>query len=147
MSKVSAISSLLKKNHRDYTSHILRRLAEKGYTDLRVSFLDIIIYLTDNDGSSIRDIGKSCALKKQTMTTHINELEKRGYITRKIGEEDKREQKIFLTHYGQNFKFSLREVVAEVEQYLTSFLGEVELERLLANLEKLDSLFKKMAKS
>ncbi|EQC45855.1 LexA DNA-binding-like domain protein [Bacteriovorax sp. BSW11_IV] len=130
MSKVSQIGSLLKKLHRTYNGELLRLLQLKGFTDLRPSFLEILLFICENDGPSIKEIGLACGLKKQTMTSHLNELEKRGYILRKNNALDKREQNIFLTEYGEKFKFNLFECISEVERTYVELVGEVELDRV-----------------
>ena len=56
------------------------------------------------------------------MTSHLNELERRGYIVRKINDRDKREQNIFLTEYGEKFKLSLFECTDELEKFYTKKL-------------------------
>lgn len=129
MKKVSLIGSLLKKIYRSYSSELLSLLQQRGFTDLRPSFLDILLYVCEHEGASIKEIGLACALKKQTMTSHLNELEKRGYIRRVTSERDKREQNIYLTQYGEKFKLNLFECVDVIEGKYMSVLGEVELDR------------------
>jgi DNA-binding MarR family transcriptional regulator len=136
MKKISNIGGLLKKIYRIYGQELLSKLQSRGFTDLRPSFLEILMYLADEQGSSIKSIGKACALKKQTMTSHLNELEKRGYIIRKTSTHDKREQNVYLTEYGEKFKFSLLEVTNELEKNYIDKLGEVELDRIEFILER-----------
>src|SRR5690606_14012846 len=107
MSKVSQIGSLLKKLHRTYNGELLRLLQLKGFTDLRPSFLEILLFICENDGPSIKEIGHSCGLKKQTMTSHLNELEKRRYIRRESSDTDKHEQLVYLTDYDEKIKSNL----------------------------------------
>lgn len=147
MKQISLIASLLKKNQRLYTLALLSELEDRGYTDLRPSFIEIMNFLSENEGASIKEIGLSCGLKKQTMTTHINELEKRGYINRRIGAKDRREQKIHLTHYGQSFKIKLQEVIELIDLDLSEKLGGVEIERLYHILDKLHQELKVKAKN
>ncbi|MDD0852665.1 MarR family winged helix-turn-helix transcriptional regulator [Halobacteriovorax sp. GB3] len=130
MKKVSQIGSLLKRIYRLYNNELLRLLQLKGFTDLRPSFLEILLYICENDGPSIKSIGRACGLKKQTMTSHLNELERRGYIERKVNPSDKREQNIFLTEYGERFKFNLFESISEVERVYVDQVGKVELDRV-----------------
>ncbi|MCK5072554.1 MAG: winged helix-turn-helix transcriptional regulator [Bacteriovoracaceae bacterium] len=130
MRKVSSIGSLLKKIYRTYSQQILLSLQQKGFTDLRPSFLEVMLFICENDSSSIKEIGIGCNLKKQTMTSHLNELKKRGYIFSKINENDRREQKVFLTEYGEKFKFNLFESINELEKKYVEVLGEVELDRI-----------------
>lgn len=137
MKRLSVIGGLLKKIYRIYSSQILILLQEKGFTDLRPSFLEILLFITENDGPSIKEVGLACGLKKQTMTSHLNELQKRGYITRQINEIDKREQKVFLTEYGERFKFSLLEVLEKVELDFIKYIGDNELDRVKQTLENM----------
>jgi DNA-binding MarR family transcriptional regulator len=143
MKKISNIGSLLKKNYRAYTWQILQGLSQRGFTDIRPSFLEVLLCICENDGPSIKKIGQTCGLKKQTMTSHLNELERRGYIQRKNNDQDKREQNIFLTEYGERFKLNLFEIISELERLFGEVIGEVELDRvemILKNfLEKLST--------
>ena len=135
MKKISVIGSLLKKIYRKFNQDLLVALQSRGFLDLRPSFLEILLYVCDVDAPSIKEIGFACGLKKQTMTSHLNELEKRGYIIRKTGLKDKRELKVFLTDYGQKFKVILLEVTSDLEENYLKSIGEVELERIAHTLE------------
>ena len=48
-----------------------------GHEGLTYSYLEVISYICENEGESIKTIGSSLGLKKQTMTNHISELEKK----------------------------------------------------------------------
>ena len=137
MQKLSQIGSLLKKTYRRYSTQVLEELQTQGFLDLRPSFLEILMYLSENSASSIKVIGEACGLKKQTMTSHLNELEKRGYIQRKTSEKDRREQLVVLTDYGEKFRFALQRVIEKQESLYLDKLGEVEMDRLLHVLENL----------
>ncbi len=137
MKKIANIGSLLKKIYRVYSIELIKVLQSRGFNDLRPSFLEILMFLTENDGPSIKTIGKACGLKKQTMPSHLNELEKRGYITRSHSDHDKREQLVHLTDYGEKFKLNLLQVTSDLERQYTSKLGEVELDRVELMLDNL----------
>jgi len=92
--------------------------------------LEVLLYICEYEGPSIKLIGEACGLKKQTMTSHLNELEKRGYIFRKANVRDKREQNIYLTEYGEKFRFNLFESINEIEKTYSEAVGEVELDRV-----------------
>lgn len=143
MNKISLIGSLLKRIYRNYSNELLDSLQQRGFTDLRPSFLEVLLYVCENEGPSIKEVGRACGLKKQTMTSHLNELEKRGYVERKVNPRDKREQNIFLTDYGEKFKLNLFDCIDAIEKNYTDILGEVELDRvqhLLKNFHvKIDS--------
>ena len=144
MKKIANIGSLLKKIYRVYSVELIKELQSRGFNDLRPSFLEILMYLSENDGPSIKMIGKSCGLKKQTMTSHLNELEKRGYITRTHSEQDKREQLVNLTDYGEKFKLNLLQVTNDLEKQYTTKLGEVELDRVELML---DNMYREMVEN
>lgn len=139
MRKIAHIGSLLKQIYRLYSVELMHRLQAQGFTDLRASFLEILMYLTEHESPSIKMIGVACGLKKQTMTSHLNELEKRGYISRQNSDYDKREQLVVLTEYGAKFKVCLLQVINDIENEYTKKLGSVELDRvelMLGNLHK-----------
>ncbi len=137
MKRIAHIGSLLKKIYRVYSVELIKELQSRGFNDLRPSFLEILMFLAENDGPSIKYIGKACGLKKQTMTSHLNELEKRGYVKRANSENDKREQLVFLTDYGEKFKLNLIQVTNDLERQYTAKIGEVELDRVEMMLENL----------
>lgn len=145
MLKVANIGNLLKKIYRIYSNDLLSALQNKGYLDLRVSFLEILMYVCDNDAPSIKEVGKACGLKKQTMTSHLNELEKRGYITRKTNERDRRELQVHLSDYGEKFKVALLEVINDLENDYTKNIGDVELDRITHTLENFHHKIQKEA--
>lgn len=137
MRRISSIGGLLKKIYRLYNNQLLQVLQEKGFTDLRPSFLEILIFVCENQGPTIKEVGNACGLKKQTMTSHLNELQKRGYIERRSGDLDKREQRIFLTEYGERFKFSLMESLERIEGDYVRYIGDLELDRINSTLENM----------
>jgi DNA-binding MarR family transcriptional regulator len=135
LQRVASIGSLLKKVYRLYSGSLLLDLKQRGFPDLRPSFLEILLFICEHDGPLIRDIGRACGLKKQTMTGHLNELEKRGYISRKPSIIDKRGQEVFLTEYGEKFRLNLYESMEELEKEYSNLIGSLEIERLELALE------------
>ncbi|MFP5459187.1 MAG: MarR family winged helix-turn-helix transcriptional regulator [Bacteriovoracia bacterium] len=137
MRRIAHIGSLLKQIYRLYSVEVIHELQARGFTDLRASFLEILMFLSENESPSIKLIGKACGLKKQTMTSHLNELERRGYVKRQNSELDKREQLVKLTDYGEKFKVNLLQVINDIETQYSRKLGEVELDRVELMLENL----------
>jgi len=136
MKKIAEIGNLLKKTYRLYSNELIHLLQSRGYLDLRASFLEILVYISENETPSIKNIGEACGLKKQTMTSHLNELEKRGYIIRKASDLDRRELKVYLTDYGEKFKLTLIDVTSELEKKYIAKMGEVELDRVQMVLQQ-----------
>jgi DNA-binding MarR family transcriptional regulator len=136
MRRIAHIGSLVKQIYRLYSLELLRDLENHGFSDLRPSFLEILIYLCEHETPSIKMIGKSCGLKKQTMTSHLNELEKRGYLRREHSTVDKREQLVRLTDFGIKFKVIMLQSIHDLENYYAKKIGQVELDRVELMLEK-----------
>ena len=134
MKRISEVGALLKKIYRRYSSDLITSLQSKGFIDLRPSFLEILSYVSETDSPSIKEIGHACGLKKQTMTSHLNELEKRGYIKRTTGLRDKREQIVVFTEYGEKFKIALLDAIDDLETLYLKSLGDVELDRIVHTL-------------
>jgi len=135
MKRFANIGSLVKKIYRIYSQELIKELQSRGFNDLRPSFFEILIHISEIDGPSIKSIGQACGLKKQTMTSHLNELEKRGYVLRKVSPTDKREFLVYLTDYGEKFKLNLLQVTNDLEKKYTDKVGEIELNRVELILE------------
>lgn len=120
----------MKKIYRIYGQELLLSLSHRGFADLRPSFLEVLLVICEKEAPTIKEVGVACGLKKQTMTSHLNELEKRDYIIRKINPSDKREQLLYLTPNGEKFKVALLASVAEIEKKYIDIFGQVELDRI-----------------
>jgi len=135
---LNEIGNLLKQNYRLYSRDLISILEEQGYSDIRPSFLEILIHLLSNEGDRIKNIGDACGLKKQTMTTHLNALEKRGYISRVENTQDKRQQGIIFTDDGMKLKFALVDSINMLEKKYISILTKLELERIKVALQNMN---------
>lgn len=136
MNILAEIGQSLKKIYRIYSQDLLVHLEDRGFTDLRPSFLEILAYICEHDGAQIKQVGQACGLKKQTMTSHLNELQKRGYIKRVNSDRDRRAQLIKLTEYGEQFKLNFTESLRDLEERYRGQIGQVELERVMQALNR-----------
>jgi DNA-binding MarR family transcriptional regulator len=120
---------------------LLYELDLKGFHDLRASFLEILIIISKEEGPTLKYIGEKCHLKKQTMTSHINELVKRGYVKKVKGEKDGREQRVYFTQLGERLKLTLLEAIQDIESSYKREIGELEFMRVN---EVLSNFYKKI---
>ena len=134
MAEFIGIGNTLKKIYRLYSLDVLERLESLGYEGITYSYLEVLSFICDNEGVSIKVIGNSLGLKKQTMTNHISELEKRGFIRRIPNANDLRSIEIYLSESGYNLKKHLVEVISKVERDYEVLIGSAELERLRESL-------------
>ncbi len=136
MNSISEIGSLLKKIYRCYSQEVLSYLENKGFNDLRPSFLEILIYVSDSEGPTLKEVGDACRLKKQTMTSHVNELVKRGYLKKVKGIKDKRQQNIYFTDLGEKFRMTLKAATTKVDDDYRQKLGEIEILKIKKSLNE-----------
>jgi len=61
----------------------------------------ILTALQEHDGSSLRDLAFALDLAPSSMSEMLTKLEKKGYVTREVDENDKRAQVIKLTDKGK----------------------------------------------
>lgn len=138
MGEFIGIGNTLKKIYRIYSLDILDKLEHFGHEGITFSYLEVLSFLCENEGVSLKTTGKSLGLKKQTITNHISELEKRGYLFRTPCPNDKRSQLIFLTELGLSLKKHLFQSISEIENSYEKIIGIIELERIRENLCKLN---------
>ena len=134
--EISSIGPLLKKIYRLYSKELHSQLEKRGYKDLTPGIIEVLAFVNENEGASIKFIGDSLGLKKQTMTSHINELTNRGYIQKKTSPTDRRAQCIYLSDLGLKFQIAFYEITSEIEIGYQDLMGAIELKRLNISLEK-----------
>ena len=139
MGEFIGIGNTLKKIYRAYSLDILKSLESLGHDGLTFSYLEVLSFVCEHEGSSLKIIGKSLGLKKQTITNHISELEKRGYLNRKPCLKDRRSQLISLTEHGLSLRSHLLQSIEYVESDYENIVGGVELEKLRDSLSDLHS--------
>ena len=139
MGEFIGIGNTLKKIYRAYSRDIMLKLQTLGHEELTYSYLEVLSFICENEGSSLKLIGKSLGLKKQTITNHISELEKRGYLLRRPCLQDRRSQLIYLTEYGLSLKNQLNQSIHATENDYENIIGDIELEKLKEGLSTLHS--------
>ncbi len=63
--------------------------------------ITILAMLETNENITAKEISNRLKIPKTTIVTAVSRLVKRGYIERRINEEDKRELFLYLTHKGR----------------------------------------------
>jgi DNA-binding MarR family transcriptional regulator len=139
MGEFIGIGNILKKIYRAYSLDILKKLEALGHVGLTFSYLEVLSFICENEGTSLKGAGSSLGLKKQTITNHMSELEKRGYIFRQQCPKDRRSQLLYLTELGLGLKNHLFDSITEIENDYANIIGGAELERLRESLSVLHS--------
>ncbi|HQA08647.1 MAG TPA: MarR family transcriptional regulator [Syntrophomonadaceae bacterium] len=99
----------------------------------------VLFYLSDQDGSSLKDIAAAVQLDSPVVTGLIDRLVKEGLVVREEDPEDRRSLKISLTPRGREVVAEIAPTVVEYNQRIRSIIPDNDayaFERALEALER-----------
>jgi DNA-binding MarR family transcriptional regulator len=105
------------------------RLAEEGFADVRPAHGFAFQYLSVRGGATAVELGEHLGVTKQAAVQLVDELEKRGYVTRRPHPADRRARVVVLAPRGWE---CVRRVVALWTEIEGRWAGLVGAERLTA---------------
>ena len=95
------------------------------------------IYRSDDKDIFQKDIEEEFSIRRSTVTTILQLMEKNDLIIRKSVDYDARLKKIELTEKAINIHENVQKNLSEVEKQLTKGLSEEELNSFFSTLEKI----------
>ncbi|MGE5404168.1 MAG: MarR family winged helix-turn-helix transcriptional regulator [Candidatus Saccharibacteria bacterium] len=98
----------------------------------------VLFYLSNNDGSSLKDIAAALQLDSPVVTGLIDRLMKEDLVNRQEDPSDRRSLNIFLTKRGSELMKEISPIVIEYNQRIKSIVQSEDIgafERALAALE------------
>jgi len=111
------------------------------------------IWLSNNGMSSNQghikaaDLSDILKLSRPSITRILNDLERRGLITRNIDSEDRRSVKIELTEEGiEAIEKANRRILSIAERLVVS-LGDSDTDKLIELIDKLTEIYKELFES
>lgn len=116
-----------------------RRLAERGYADIRHAHGCVFRYV-ERDGVRLTDLAELAGHSKQAVGEFVADLEAMGYVERVPDPADRRAKTIRLTPRGMAAKEAAMEIFAEIERRWAERIGEKRVEALRDALERLYEL-------
>ena len=122
--------------YRAMESAVLAELRAHGH-DLPVSQARVFQRIDPVAGSRMSALAESAQLSKQTLTSIVDQLERRGYVRRTPDPADARARLVTITPQGHSLIDLSRPVVERVEAGWAARLGEQKLERLRSLLAEL----------
>lgn len=129
-------------------SCVLQRLERRAAADQQVTPSQLRLLLSlgrSENGRRVSDLAQEQGLDVSTMTRNLAQLEKRGWLTREPGKEDRRTTEVLLTAQGRQRAEALRQVIRRLCQraFLSFHPSDraervVALDRVATALEKLE---------
>lgn len=98
----------------------------------------ILSYLHDHKDREVfqRDIERDFTITRSTVTGTLQQMEKRGYITRQAVPKDARLKKIILTAKGEAMRQKVTQHIEATEKALLKDFSTEERERFIAYLQR-----------
>ncbi|SFM19072.1 DNA-binding transcriptional regulator, MarR family [Pelosinus propionicus DSM 13327] len=113
-----------------------KSLSEYGLTSQQGQTIG---YINSNEGVIQKDLADFFNKRDATMTSMLQGLEKKGFIERKIPENNEREKRVYLRPMGKELVGSFDKKFQEIEDDITKSLTDDEIETLLRLLTKINN--------
>ncbi|MCM1030058.1 MAG: MarR family transcriptional regulator [Oscillibacter sp.] len=136
MDDVRELVSYLSKAERGYTKILNKTFQSAGY-DLSREQYELLQVLWEEDNVNQQTISKKLEKNKYNVTKLLNTLCKRGYVQRKMGKEDRRNNFIVLTEKGMEARKALTQLEEQVHTDLTFTIAPQEVKSCVWVLRKL----------
>lgn len=125
---------LLMTNHLMVQKSLITSVKDTGLTSGQPKVLD---YLKNHDGAVQKDIAINCHIEPASLTTILNGMENKGYITRNICTQNRKYLNVHLTKLGWKYVERLEKEFAKIENLALKTFTDTEKEQLIFLLEKL----------
>ncbi len=119
-----------------------------GKTNLSVREMHIIEAVSILEGKKLNtmaNIARVLSVSPGALTTAVNVLVKKGYVTRHHGEEDRRVVLVSPTQHGREINEKHKKFHDEMINFITETLSKEETDVLFASLERITKYFKDKA--
>ena len=123
-------------------NHYKKYFASKG-VDLTPQHWHALNRLWIKDGLAQSDLADQIFRDYPFTTRLVDDLEKKGFVTRKRNSDDRRVNNIYLTKKGKDFKYKAYPVFLDSSESLRTGLTDLELVRLRELVNKLISNYRK----
>ena len=139
MDDVRELVSYLSKAERGYTKTLNREFLKAGF-DLSREQYELLQVLWAEDHVNQQTISKRLQKDKYNVTKLLNTLTKRGFVQRKMCQEDKRNNFVVLTKKGIEAKKVLTNIEEQVHADLTFTIAPQEIKSCVWVLKKLTDM-------
>ncbi len=89
-------------------------------------------------------IGKFTGMEKSSLTRMVDDLEKKGIVSRKTDPDDRRKVLVSLTEKGLEYYNCLNKITAEMADEILKFVDEKDIEDYVQSLETMVRILRKI---
>lgn len=139
MNDVRELVAYLSKAERGYTKTLNRAFLRAGY-DLSREQYELLQVLWTEDHVNQQTISKRLQKDKYNVTKLLNTLTKRGFVQRKMCQEDRRNNFVVLTEKGIELQKALTGIEEQVHADLTFPIAPQEIKSCVWVLKKLTDM-------
>lgn len=141
MEDIRELVAYLSKSERGYTKALNREFQKAGY-DLSREQYELLLVLWNEDHVSQQTISQRLQKDKYNVTKLLNTLTKRGFVQRKMCQEDKRVNFVVLTEKGIEAKNALKNIEEQVHADLSFTIASEEIKSCVWILKKWTDMMK-----
>lgn len=108
-----------------------------------MSYADINMLDAIYDRNKITEptiLAEELLIPKQTITSMLDKLEKKGYVKRQHNEHDRRKVNVMLLPEGEKLLLQVQHTIDYAERYIMNRIGKDELEDMLNKYQKIIAL-------
>lgn len=132
------------------SNHLRRYIDNKtagyGLTHMQSMIIRFLIH-KGNEPVYQKDIEREFGIRRSSVTTILQLMEKNGFITRGSDEKDARLKRIFLTDTGRDADVRVHDVIFTVEDELSKSITNEQKKELFALLDSLDDCLTALEKN
>jgi DNA-binding MarR family transcriptional regulator len=136
----NSMGYLVRRTYRAFTHALELRLKEHGVT---ISMWFFLRLLWERDGRTQKELSQELSMAQPSTVSAMDNLERRGLITRIRSSEDRRKINIHLTDAGRDLKHKLAHHAHEVNEVALASFSEPEVELLRSMLLRINEAFAK----
>jgi MarR family transcriptional regulator, lower aerobic nicotinate degradation pathway regulator len=117
------VGFLLAKASQRFNELLVRRLAERGFPEVRASYGSVLVPLFERDALRLGELASVSRLSKQAITGLVKLCEDDGLVVRERDADDRRAFRVSLSAHGRRFQAVADEVLRELDEQLVRSLG------------------------
>ncbi len=121
---------------------IYRELHDRGHKGLAPSHGNVLAVLLSKGEMTKTEISNAIGRDRSTVTVLLKKLEKNGYITTRVNDEDSRSAIVYLTEKGEAFREGFTEISEKIYDVQFRGMTEEQITQFKSCLEILYTNFK-----